>query len=287
MISSKITLKQLEALIWVANLQSFRKAATHLRTTQPNISARIAGLEAALGQTLLTRDGGAVHPTGEGFPVLEAARKAVTAAEAVLTAANRTDLIDTPLRLGVTEMVASTWLRSYLRALSDRYPQVSVDLTVDLSQVLGQALVAHDLDLAIQTAPFDGTGAEEIVLGTYPYVWAAAPGQGSEQALDLAALARSGILTHAKHTNAVRALEAELKARRIADARIIRRGARVDPPGGATERLPAMQSHDHRVRRAHDEATKPGLEDGWIGFDPLDRWRHGCERAPQVLRPSC
>ncbi|MDB9809063.1 LysR family transcriptional regulator, partial [Yoonia sp.] len=39
MISSAFTLKQLEALIWVADLGSFRKAAAHLNTTQPNISS--------------------------------------------------------------------------------------------------------------------------------------------------------------------------------------------------------------------------------------------------------
>ena len=69
MISSTLTLKQLEALIWVADLQSFRKAAEHLRTTQPNISARIAALEEALGQSLLVRDGGTIKPTGAGVPV--------------------------------------------------------------------------------------------------------------------------------------------------------------------------------------------------------------------------
>ena len=41
MISNALTLKQLEALIWVADLRSFRKAAHHLNTTQPNISSRI------------------------------------------------------------------------------------------------------------------------------------------------------------------------------------------------------------------------------------------------------
>jgi len=43
MIGHVFTLKQLEALVWVADLGSFRKAAQHLNTTQPNISSRIAG----------------------------------------------------------------------------------------------------------------------------------------------------------------------------------------------------------------------------------------------------
>ena len=41
MIGNVLNIKQLEALIWVAELGSFRKAAHHLSTTQPNISSRI------------------------------------------------------------------------------------------------------------------------------------------------------------------------------------------------------------------------------------------------------
>ena len=55
MISRSLTLKPLETLIWVADLGSFRKAAAHLNTTQPNISTRIAGLEATLGTALMRR----------------------------------------------------------------------------------------------------------------------------------------------------------------------------------------------------------------------------------------
>ena len=46
MIKSRITLKQLEAFVFVVDLGSFRQAAVALGTTQPNISARIAALEA-------------------------------------------------------------------------------------------------------------------------------------------------------------------------------------------------------------------------------------------------
>ncbi|MGR3638602.1 helix-turn-helix domain-containing protein, partial [Alterinioella nitratireducens] len=67
MISNTLTLKQLEALVWVADLGSFRKAAAHLGTTQPNISARIAALEATLGFSLMARDAGSVEMTPRGL----------------------------------------------------------------------------------------------------------------------------------------------------------------------------------------------------------------------------
>lgn len=37
------------------------------------------------------------------------------------------------LRLGVTEMIAQTWLHAYLKKLKLEFPNVSVELTVDFS----------------------------------------------------------------------------------------------------------------------------------------------------------
>ncbi len=63
-------LKQLEAFIWVADLGSFRKAAERLNTTQPNISARLSGLENALDVTLMVRNPGSVQLTPAGQELL-------------------------------------------------------------------------------------------------------------------------------------------------------------------------------------------------------------------------
>ena len=164
MIGNTFTLKQLEALIWVADLGSFRKAAAHLNTTQPNISARIAGMEATLGTTLMLRNAGSVQLTDKGTEIVQAARRVLHEAEGLITVAKRPDLIQDRLRLGVTELVACTWLHSFLLSLKDAYPGVSVELTVDLSRNLDIALTKNALDLAIQTAPFVGDLLEAGIL---------------------------------------------------------------------------------------------------------------------------
>lgn len=56
--SNALNYKRLETFVWVASLGSFRKAAERLHTTQPAISARIAGLEEELGVKLFEREGG-------------------------------------------------------------------------------------------------------------------------------------------------------------------------------------------------------------------------------------
>ena len=75
MIKSQITLKQLEAFVFVVDTGTFRAAATALGTTQPNISARITALEAALDETLLIRDAGSVRLTVNGERLLQKTRE--------------------------------------------------------------------------------------------------------------------------------------------------------------------------------------------------------------------
>lgn len=58
---AQVSLKQLEAFVAVADLGTFRRAAERLNTTQPNISARIAQLEAQMKVSLMERDAGSVR----------------------------------------------------------------------------------------------------------------------------------------------------------------------------------------------------------------------------------
>lgn len=204
MISNVFNLKQLEALVWVADLGTFRKAAAHLNTTQPNISARISGLETSLGVVLMHRDAGSVRMTEKGEEILGEARKILRQSEALLAVAERPDLIEDRLRLGVTELVASTWLHRYLRRLKDVYPAVNVELTVNLSRELDRELAARTLDLAIQTAPFASKASGVIELGLFEYVWvgAAQSVRGLAQPVGVADLIPRSILTHARNTQA-------------------------------------------------------------------------------------
>lgn len=209
-ISSTFTLKHLEALVWVARLGSFRAAAEHLHTTQPNISARINALETTLGARLMERQGGNVRLTATGKQAVEDAQAVLRAGEVLVERAGRRDLHCETLRLGVTELVACTWLRAFLRAFGAAYPNVPVELTVDLSIALDRALAAHQLDLTIQTHPFASPIAGQIELGACPYVWVAprAIAQALGNTADFSDLLRYPILTHARHTQAYRALEA-------------------------------------------------------------------------------
>ncbi len=214
MISNRITLKQLEAFVSVADTGSFRKAAAVLGTTQPNISVRIAALENTLDLALLHRDPGSVRVSKRGQEVLAAARQVLRATENVLSAASRHELIEDRLRLGVTELIAATWLHRFLRAFKDTYPNVQVELTVDLAQQIEDQLVAGDLDLAVLNGPDAGDADDTLALETCAYGWFAAPAiaSGFAKAPSLSDLLEVGILSHGTDTQASVLLRQELKS---------------------------------------------------------------------------
>lgn len=223
MIGNLLNLKQLEALVWVADLGSFRKAAHHLNTTQPNISARISGIEKALSVNLMRRDAGSIHLTDKGREILGIARNVLREAERIVEISERPDLIADRLRLGVTELVACTWLHAYLRRIRATYPALNVELTVDLSRNLDQDLSANKLDLAIQTAPFASAASGVVELGKIPYIWVAnrqIAGKLSGN-LSLVDLLPHSILTHARHTQAYVELVEHAEAQALSATRFI------------------------------------------------------------------
>ncbi len=223
MIKSQITLKQLEALVAVVDLGSFRQAASVLGTTQPNISNRIATLEESLGVILMHRDAGSVRLSEKGKNLVAAARKVLWDAEAFLEVAGRQDLVAHRMRLGVTELVACTWLHPFLRRFRETYPAISVDLEVGLSAEIEKKLAAGQLDLALQTGPFEHESDGSLPLGVYPYVWVATPAIAKEfgAGASLADLSRRPVLVHARHSLAAKALAKQAEHKRLAMDQVV------------------------------------------------------------------
>jgi DNA-binding transcriptional LysR family regulator len=208
MIKSQVSLKQLEAFVQVVDTGTFRKAAVVLGTTQPNVSARISSLEKSLDVVLLHRDAGSVRLTEVGTTLVAAARQVIWSGEALLEQAKRQDLIKERMRLGVTELIACTWLHDFLRAFKKSYPSVNVELQVDLSREIDRCLASGQIDLAIQTAPFSTELGGNEPLGSYRYVWVATPDivQRIGEEPTTVDLFSHSILTHARHTKASREL---------------------------------------------------------------------------------
>jgi DNA-binding transcriptional LysR family regulator len=167
--------QQLETLACLARLKSFHAAAEALRTTQPSVSLRIKTLEQELGVRLLDRGRGGVSPTAAG-------RDCLAYAEQIL--AWRTELCrraapDGPLRgrvsLGVSEIIADTWLTRLMQALAARHPGVVVDATVDLTPRLTRGLDDGSFDVVLVGSYRLATVHPTLDLGHARFRWMAAP----------------------------------------------------------------------------------------------------------------
>ncbi len=204
----KITLKQLETFVWVADLGGFRRAAQRLNTTQPNISSRIAALEEALQTKLMERDAGAVRLTSNGKALLIKARKALSAVDDFVQSADARQLHEGSIRLGVTEMVAQTWLNDFLHAFRSSYPSVFLELSVDLAVNLESELNNRNLDLSFQSGPISHGHIKSLDLGEFPMVWVASAESPlmAQKKISLDQLEQQTIITHAKNTLAFREL---------------------------------------------------------------------------------
>lgn len=227
MIRSQITLKQLEAFAYVVDTGTFRAAASALGTTQPNISARITALETALDVTLLIRDAGSVRLTADGDKLLMKTREVLWAGEALIEEAGRQELIEETLRLGVTELVACTWLQGFLRLMKGAYPKLRIQLEVDLSTAIDARLMEGQLDLALQTGPFKSKTFASDPLGQENYCWFVNSDLINQISAkpSLTEIFELTVLTHAKHTQACAALHSLATERGLRGERIVHSSA--------------------------------------------------------------
>lgn len=197
----QITLKQIETFVRLASLRNFRRVAEQMNTTQPNISARISALETVLNLRLFERDAGSVVLTDQGKSVLPLAARALEATEALLQAGDAASR-QSILKLGVAETVAQTWLHRFLREMAVRFPEVVVELSVDLTCNLQRNLMDGSLDIAFLNGPISDLSVTNLPLGTVALPWVAAPrfAAALPDPVEADDLARFPILTHAKNT---------------------------------------------------------------------------------------
>ncbi len=159
-IKSGLGLRELRAVIAVAELGTFRRAAAELGYTQSALSHQVSALEAALGRALFHRPGGRglVRLTPAGEAVCRRARRALSEVEAIAAdaeAAARGESVR--LRVGVSQTAAAEIMPAALRAFREEHPGVEVVLSEVEDAGVADALATGRLDLsfAVNPAPDD------------------------------------------------------------------------------------------------------------------------------------
>jgi DNA-binding transcriptional LysR family regulator len=176
-IKNGLGLRELRAVLAVAELGSFRQAAAELGYTQSALSHQVSALEAALGWPLFHRPGGRaqVRLTPAGQAVCRRARRVLSEVEAVAADAEEAERGESVrLRVGVSQTAAAEIMPSALHAFRSEYPGVEVVLseTDETDEPAGgrDALRRGDLDLVFSHDPEPDEFVEAVPVMEDPWV---------------------------------------------------------------------------------------------------------------------
>lgn len=176
-----MTLKQLQTFYWACRLGSFAAAAAHLCTTQSAVSVRIHDLERSLGVLLFDRSQRSARLTAKGRDLVKHAEELIARATEIQHRIGDVRVLSGTVRLGVTELVAVTWLPRLVGEINTHYPDVLVELDVDLTLNQLDKLQSGALDLVIVPGPIQQPGLTNIALGSVEFAWMASPDLGVPQ----------------------------------------------------------------------------------------------------------
>jgi DNA-binding transcriptional LysR family regulator len=170
-----LDLDVLRTFVTGLDLGSYAKAAQRLGRSQSAISLQLRKLEEQTGQTLLRKQGRGLALTEPGEIMLGYARRLLEVNDEALAALKGASL-QGPVRLGLPQDFAESWLPDVLGRFSRANPHVRVEARVDPNAALLDALGRGDLDLAVTWN--DGADAARCreELARLPMVWIGKPG---------------------------------------------------------------------------------------------------------------
>jgi LysR family hydrogen peroxide-inducible transcriptional activator len=149
-------LRQLAALVAVADSRSFSAAAETLHTVQSNVSNHVARLEKEVGVTLVDRQGCRLTDAGE--VVAERARRIAGELDALVAelAALGHEVVGN-VRLGMIGTTARWLVPRLLERLGELHPKICLIVVDSGSATLEPQLASGRLDLGVVTLPVPGT----------------------------------------------------------------------------------------------------------------------------------
>ncbi|MGW6688158.1 LysR substrate-binding domain-containing protein [Streptomyces sp. NPDC054961] len=153
---------QLRTFLTVAQTLSFTQAAVRLGLGQSTVSQHVRRLEDTTGRPLFLRDTHSVELTEDGEALLGFARSILEAHERAAAYFTRTR-IRGRLRFGASEDFVLTRLPEILEAFRHEYPEVELELSVELSGILHERLDAGRLDLVLAKRRGEGDERGRLV----------------------------------------------------------------------------------------------------------------------------
>lgn len=168
------SLNDLQAFVTVATRRSFRRAADDLGTAPSTLSHAMRALEERLGVRLLNRTTRSVSPTQAGSELLVRLRPALAGLDEALDAVQAfRGTINGTVRINAPRLAATLLIRDILPVMSERYPDVVIDLVVEGKLI---DIVAAGFDAGVRL--FDSIPKDMIAVpfsGPVSFICAASP----------------------------------------------------------------------------------------------------------------
>jgi DNA-binding transcriptional LysR family regulator len=171
----RIRLGQLEALVWIARLGSFRAAARRLNLSQPAISGRLRALEQQLGIEVIDRSQTRPRVTRRGADLVRYAEQMMELGETIEARMRAKGALAGTIRLGAADSFAMTHLSGLLARIAARHPALHVELDIDFSVNLDRKLHAEELDIAFLSSPTADPSLTIVTLMDIELAWFASP----------------------------------------------------------------------------------------------------------------
>ncbi|MEM6933936.1 MAG: LysR substrate-binding domain-containing protein [Pseudomonadota bacterium] len=187
----KLTLRQLEYLVALADEGHFGRAAERVSVSQPALSQQIREIEANLGVSLVER-GPRIRLSRAGLQAVEKAREILVLAGELERITPRLDGLSGSLRLGVIPTVAPYFLPRVLARMSEH--AISIQVLEAMTERLLTGVADGAIDAAICAAPVveQGLRLEPIFIDRFLY--AASPNSDAPTPLKPSMIAAERLL---------------------------------------------------------------------------------------------
>ncbi len=173
MILNNLSLDSLRTLVIAQDLGGFGRASERLGRTPSAISLQMKRLQDEVGVPLFRKQGRKTLLTEQGEIALQYARRVLELNDEMIDTLRGSSLAGV-VRVGFAQDFTGNVLPLVIARFNALYPLVKLEVTVDVGQVLLQAIDSGDLDVALTLGGAQKKTAR--LLSELPLHWIASPG---------------------------------------------------------------------------------------------------------------
>ena len=204
----KINFEQLSTFLIVARSGGVRRASESMNLSQPAVTARIKNLESSLGAELFDRTA-SMALTKRGEMLVRYAEQYLQLGDLIRRDIADPEGIELHLRIGVAETIVQSWLPEFISRLRAEFPKLEIEIVVDISFNLREALLNRSIDLALLMGPVSEYSVDNVALPDFKLRWYCA--RDAELSEDIPSLFLSNpVVTYARGTRPFRELKTAL-----------------------------------------------------------------------------